>query len=590
MATKKAPKSNKKAPKSKLVNGQRINIATGQAMQSSIAKDQSYTHGNTRTSSSGVVTQLPDRISNDKGTSSTLYGDNEAERDMYAAGEAPEQIKTTPEVPQPGQYEVKPGDTLSGIAKAQGVDMKGITGYKSGDPNKIFPGEKLSLGEQFKQGLASMSGNAPASQGEAQAQIGQVMSNIQGQPEPESYIAQATEIDPNLDTNFLDYDEFMSPAAQRTSLVEEYQKLSQSLGIDEINAELIDAKRIIEGTEDDIRSEVTAAGGFATESQVLAMSNARNKSLIKNYNMLLDTRNNAMTQLSTIMDLTVQDRRAAEAEFDRKMNFTFKVAEFKQRAQDNARQTYMTLGNQMGWDTLLGSVSPYEKSIIQKTLGVSGSALNNLALRSQNDRLQKEEEANFERQFKMESLALDREGVSQGWARIGLDRDKLALDRDKALIGDIEDLQKKEAQRVDSANNADTVLTNVNRALKSLNAPVIGGFGLTGLSGRVASLMGNTDTADFRGTLDTIKASLTFDELQKIRQNSPTGGAVGNVSDKDMELLGSRVASLNPKQSAAKLRTSLADIQEKYVDLLHTWGYEYDPQTGDLIEIIDYGY
>lgn len=42
-------------------------------------------------------------------------------------------------------YTVKKGETLSGIGKKMGVDWKKITGYKSGDPNLIYPGEKLNI-------------------------------------------------------------------------------------------------------------------------------------------------------------------------------------------------------------------------------------------------------------------------------------------------------------------------------------------------------------------------------------------------------------------------------------------------------------
>ncbi len=40
---------------------------------------------------------------------------------------------------------VKPGDTLSQIAKAQGVKVSDISGYRSGNPNLIYPGETLTL-------------------------------------------------------------------------------------------------------------------------------------------------------------------------------------------------------------------------------------------------------------------------------------------------------------------------------------------------------------------------------------------------------------------------------------------------------------
>lgn len=42
-------------------------------------------------------------------------------------------------------YTVQAGDTLSGIAAKLGVPTSAITGYRSGDPNLIYPGEVLSV-------------------------------------------------------------------------------------------------------------------------------------------------------------------------------------------------------------------------------------------------------------------------------------------------------------------------------------------------------------------------------------------------------------------------------------------------------------
>lgn len=43
-------------------------------------------------------------------------------------------------------YTVQEGDTLSKIAMKFGVPIQLISGYRSGDPNKIFPGETISIG------------------------------------------------------------------------------------------------------------------------------------------------------------------------------------------------------------------------------------------------------------------------------------------------------------------------------------------------------------------------------------------------------------------------------------------------------------
>lgn len=43
-------------------------------------------------------------------------------------------------------YTVQPGETLSQIAGREGVPQSAVTGYRSGDPNLIYPGEELSVG------------------------------------------------------------------------------------------------------------------------------------------------------------------------------------------------------------------------------------------------------------------------------------------------------------------------------------------------------------------------------------------------------------------------------------------------------------
>jgi LysM repeat protein len=58
-------------------------------------------------------------------------------------------------------YIVKSEDTLSAIAAKYGVDMGQISGYRSGNPNLIYPGEKLSIGVK-----AATAGATPTTTGE----------------------------------------------------------------------------------------------------------------------------------------------------------------------------------------------------------------------------------------------------------------------------------------------------------------------------------------------------------------------------------------------------------------------------------------
>lgn len=71
-----------------------------------------------------------------------------------------------------------------------------------------------------------------------------------------------------------------------------------------------------------------------------------------------------------------------------------------------------------------------------------------------------------------------------------------------------------------------------------------------------------TRSLDLAAQLETIKANLGFDELQAMRDNSPTGGALGQVAVQELEALRSTLASLRQDQSPAQLKAGLSRIKE----------------------------
>ena len=82
-----------------------------------------------------------------------FYGDRAAWA-KYAGGNGasvkPAASTTAKPATQPVQsrrtYTVQAGDTLSGIAAKLGVATSQISGYRSGNPNLIYPGETLTIG------------------------------------------------------------------------------------------------------------------------------------------------------------------------------------------------------------------------------------------------------------------------------------------------------------------------------------------------------------------------------------------------------------------------------------------------------------
>lgn len=102
-----------------------------------------------------------------------------------------------------------------------------------------------------------------------------------------------------------------------------------------------------------------------------------------------------------------------------------------------------------------------------------------------------------------------------------------------------------------------------------LNATVDGalskvGIGTAGFGARTLSSIGGTKAANLETDINTLKANLGFDRLTQMRNESKTGGALGNVSDRELALLTSAVASLDQKQSPKQLKENLMKVRTHY--------------------------
>jgi hypothetical protein len=68
-------------------------------------------------------------------------------------------------------------------------------------------------------------------------------------------------------------------------------------------------------------------------------------------------------------------------------------------------------------------------------------------------------------------------------------------------------------------------------------------------------------TVDFDAAVGQIKALIGFNELNAMRQASPTGGALGNITEKELAYLQSVMGSLDPNQSEPVFRAQIAKIR-----------------------------
>lgn len=350
----------------------------------------------------------------------------------------------------------------------------------------------------------------------------------------------------------------LNPQVQTTSLMDDYSKLYKQSGLGDINKEMIDAETVINGTEQDIRNEIQTAGGFGTDSQVQAMSLARNKSLLTRYNQLAQMKTDATNQLNTMMSLDSQDKQMAQQRMQSNLSNMFNLANFAQQAQNNIKEGFNSLVSNVGYSGAYAAYAshPDQLAHIENVMGLAKGGLAQLA--SQPD---------YNQLLKQAQLESARANTAQSYSTIAKNN------------ADIVATQNAKTNAIKTtASNVDETLGAVNTALKQVN-PLS-----SGLVGGLSSFIPATPSKNLSSTIKTIQGALSLDQLAQLKANSPNGSSgLGAASDKEGEWLSSRVANLDVSQSTDQLRTNLSTIKTHYINYLQSLGYGYDQATGTVI-------
>lgn len=77
---------------------------------------------------------------------------------------------------------------------------------------------------------------------------------------------------------------------------------------------------------------------------------------------------------------------------------------------------------------------------------------------------------------------------------------------------------------------------------------------------------------DLASTVTTIKANIGFDRLQKMRAESPTGGALGQVAVQELVALQSTISNLDQSQSTPQFQDNMKIALEQYQSWRKKWG------------------
>lgn len=166
--------------------------------------------------------------------------------------------------------------------------------------------------------------------------------------------------------------------------------------------------------------------------------------------------------------------------------------------------------------------------------------------------------------------AATREPLPQGSVPIGVNVQAANPD---AALGNT---RTKEAK-----NNV--VIEDIGRALNEIESnPTLA----TGAFNQMLGGLGGTSANALNQYLAGVKANVGFDQLQAMRAASPTGGALGAVSDMENNLLQSVLGSLEGSQRPEDLAYNLKRLHNVVLDIVHGPGNgpaRYDLATGKLV-------
>lgn len=94
-------------------------------------------------------------------------------------------------------------------------------------------------------------------------------------------------------------------------------------------------------------------------------------------------------------------------------------------------------------------------------------------------------------------------------------------------------------------------------------------FPTTGYFGQQLSTLGGSAANNIRTDIETIRSNIGFDQLNQMRQASPTGAALGSITERELNFLQSVLGSLDQSQTEAQFLRNLRRLRETYIEIIN---------------------
>lgn len=133
----------------------------------------------------------------------------------------------------------------------------------------------------------------------------------------------------------------------------------------------------------------------------------------------------------------------------------------------------------------------------------------------------------------------------------------------RPIPGGPEDSAKADAAKASGAAIAsDVVTTAADRALAANSERLVGG-----LPGAIAAYNPSSANAEVYRQVDVLTANAKVENLQAMRNESPTGGALGSVTEKETQMLADQAGALNP--ASPNFERDLKDYTRNLLRIIH---------------------
>jgi len=147
-----------------------------------------------------------------------------------------------------------------------------------------------------------------------------------------------------------------------------------------------------------------------------------------------------------------------------------------------------------------------------------------------------------------------------------------AITGGEAAQEEVAALTREELKRETTNRTATIVLEDISR-LKTLLKNQSNLNPLTAVTGPIATEIASGFSASARSDAEalvrTIGGNIGFDRLQRMRNESKTGGALGAINQQEMQLLQDVMGSLKLNQSEASLQTNLNRLADIYTVIMN---------------------